>query len=387
MRLLPVFLLSANFLFAQERSWHCGLLIGSDTIRFDLFQEKNGKMLIRNGEEELSMEPVPGQTDSLELALSVFDARLIIPRNYGASFEGWYRKGDARIPSKGLKLLAGLKKKVPATGNAKIVAGTWPLEFLDGDRVQEQGILVLKQDGNRLQGSILTETGDYRFLNGEISGSSGFLQTFDGGHAYYFHLRFSEKNGALQGEFLYSQNGKMNFRGIRKDDARLASGFSGPAAPVRLRFSARDAEGKQIKEDRFRGKSLVLQIMGTWCPNCLDETRFLVEEYPMRPENVEFAALAFERKNDASYAQERISIVKRKLAVPYPVYWAGSASKDSASKALPELGGIKAFPTTVFVKSNGEILKIHSGFSGPATGEAYEEWRNEFRKLLQELVR
>jgi hypothetical protein len=61
------------------------------------------------------------------------------------------------------------------------------------------------------------------------------------------------------------------------------------------------------------------------------------------------------------------------------------ANKDSASKALPEAGGIKAFPTTLFVKKNGEILKVHSGFSGPATGAAYDAWRKEFRDILKQL--
>jgi len=379
-----VFFLSSLHLAAQQKTWSCGLLIRQDTIRFELVQEKGGEFYIRNGEEKVLMEKLSESGDSVKYALSVFDAFLIFPKRTGATFGGWYRKGDAKVPSKGLAFLAGIPaRKVLNTGSLK-VEGSWPLEFLEGDVVKDKGILVLRQRGNQISGSILTETGDYRFLNGEISGRSGYLHTFDGGHAWFFRLNFSESGQNLEGSFVFSQTGAQRFRGVKQDGARLASGFSEGKEGL-FRFSGLDAGGNRIGMEAFRGKGLVLQVMGTWCPNCLDETKFLVEEFASRPANVEFAGLAFERGNDANYAQQRIATVKRKLLVPYPVYWGGNANKDSASAALPDVGGIKAFPTTVFVKSDGRILKVHSGFSGPATGDAYEAWRKEFRELLKQL--
>jgi thiol-disulfide isomerase/thioredoxin len=266
------------------------------------------------------------------------------------------------------------------------VQGRWPLEFLDGENVQDRGILVLNQRGNKLNGSILTETGDYRFLNGEIQGKAAFLQTFDGGHAYFFRLDFSEDASSLRGLFKYSQSGKQSFRGKRNDQYELSDAFSHGTPSQIFRFSAIDNIRRLWTQNDFKGKALVVQVMGSWCPNCLDETRFLTEEYPLRPSGVEFIALAFERKDDAAYGLSRIETVKRKLSVPYPVFLAGKANKDSASIALPAAGGIKAFPTTLFVKSNGEILRVHSGFSGPATGEPYEAWRREFRKIIKEII-
>ena len=370
---------------SQTTVWHCGLLIQQDTIRFELHRTSDGAFYIQNGEERVPMEKKREYSDSLEYELSVFDATLIFPSDCRKQFGGWYRKHDARIASKGLRLVAGIAASSPYNGKSPMVAGHWPLEFLDGEKVQDKGILQLEQSGNLLRGSILTETGDYRYLNGQIREEKAFLQTFDGGHAYFFRIVFSEDGKSLKGEFLYSASGKQPFRGLRDQGAKLASGFTASISSDRFRFAGVNAQGKNITHNDFAGKGLVVQVMGSWCPNCLDETRFLSEEFPLRPPGVEFIGLAFERKDDPAYAQERIAAVTRRLAVPYPILHAGKANKDSASKILPQAGGIKAFPTTIFVKANGEILKIHSGFSGPATGEAYLEWRKEFQALLKEI--
>jgi len=113
----------------------------------------------------------------------------------------------------------------------------------------------------------------------------------------------------------------------------------------------------------------------------------LTSEFKNKPANVEFLGLAFERKNDRAYAFSRIAVVKKKLFVPYPIVFAGPSNKDLASKRLPAIAPISAFPTTVFLRKDHSILKVHSGFSGPATGKFYETWKAEFKELLEELGR
>jgi thiol-disulfide isomerase/thioredoxin len=127
--------------------------------------------------------------------------------------------------------------------------------------------------------------------------------------------------------------------------------------------------------------------MGSWCPNCLDETRFLTEVWKEKPSKVEFAGIAFERKPDLKSAFERIQAVKSRLSVPYPVFWGGMSQKDSALKAFRGIEKIPAYPTTIFVKKDGTVYKVHSGFSGPATGIHYEAWKKEFSLIMSELSR
>ena len=45
-----------------------------------------------------------------------------------------------------------------------------------------------------------------------------------------------------------------------------------------------------------------------------------------------------------------------------------------------------AFPTVLFLHGDGRIRAIHTGFTGPATGEAYVQLRARFESLAQELV-
>jgi len=53
---------------------------------------------------------------------------------------------------------------------------------------------------------------------------------------------------------------------------------------------------------------------------------------------------------------------------------------------LPALNGIAAFPTTLFIDRKGNVRKVHTGFSGPATGKFYDEFKKEFNRLIDQLV-
>ena len=63
---------------------------------------------------------------------------------------------------------------------------------------------------------------------------------------------------------------------------------------------------------------------------------------------------------------------KADLGLDWEVYYGGTASKALADSVLPFLGGVKSFPTTAFIPLEGQI-KVHTGFSGPATNEYDKE--------------
>jgi hypothetical protein len=79
-------------------------------------------------------------------------------------------------------------------------------------------------------------------------------------------------------------------------------------------------------------------------------------------------------------------VVKR-FGVEYDFLIAGTNDKETAAKTLPMLNGIFSYPTTIFIDKNGKVRKIHTGFSGPATGKYYQEWREEFNALMSELLK
>jgi hypothetical protein len=94
-------------------------------------------------------------------------------------------------------------------------------------------------------------------------------------------------------------------------------------------------------------------------------------------------ALAFEVGSDAKKQRARLKSWIRAMAVDYPVYLAGTSSKDAASARFPMLNGIMSFPTTLLVDQQGKIVAIHTGFSGPATGQAYIDLVEKFKQEIE----
>jgi hypothetical protein len=117
----------------------------------------------------------------------------------------------------------------------------------------------------------------------------------------------------------------------------------------------------------------------------MDETRFLTEWYAKNNHRgIEIIGLAYEQKADFNYASARVKKMKEKLGVPYEVLIAGTQA--NASQTLPALNRVIAFPTTIFVGKDGRVKHIHTGFSGPGTGIYYEQQKERFNEIVNQLV-
>lgn len=92
------------------------------------------------------------------------------------------------------------------------------------------------------------------------------------------------------------------------------------------------------------------------------------------------------KKNDFDYARKRLQKMTDKLDIEYDLLIAGTADKKEASKTLPMLNHVMAFPTTIFIDKAGNIRKIRTGFSGPGTGEAYEKQVENFNLFVAKLM-
>lgn len=155
----------------------------------------------------------------------------------------------------------------------------------------------------------------------------------------------------------------------------------------RLEFLFPDLDSNMVSPDDYLGKILILQIFGSWCPNCMDETKFLDQWYRDNKEKpVEILGLAYEAKDDFSYARSRILRMQNKLGPDYKFLIAGTKDKEAASKTLPMLNQIMSFPTLIFIDRQGKVRKIHTGFSGPGTGEHYEKFKQDFNQTVNNLL-
>lgn len=270
------------------------------------------------------------------------------------------------------------------------LSGRWAATFEIETDHPYPAIAEFKQQANQLTGTFLTETGDYRFLEGTVQGEKFWLSCFDGSHAFLFEGKILEGGDSLTGAFYSGKHYKTLWVAHRDQHASLPDPdsltFLKPGFD-RLTFSFENPEGKLISPDdpAYAGKIKIIQIMGTWCPNCRDETNFLVDYFKRhQPNDVAVIALAFEKHKDKEKAMEALRRYKERFGFDWEILLAGSADKNAAAEALPMLDRLLAYPTMIFLDKNNKVVRIHTGFSGPATSE-YQAFAEEFHQFLNRL--
>ena len=78
-----------------------------------------------------------------------------------------------------------------------------------------------------------------------------------------------------------------------------------------------------------------------------------------------------------------LSLTHRPIRVSTQV---GTDDKAKAREKLPMLNHVLSYPTTIFLDKQGKVRKIHTGFNGPATGEKYIAFKNEFNDYVNLLL-
>jgi thiol-disulfide isomerase/thioredoxin len=272
------------------------------------------------------------------------------------------------------------------------LSGKWAVTFRsEQDSYQAVGMFEQKQ--NNLTGTFLTATGDYRYLAGTVQQDSLYLSCFDGTHVYLFKARIGENGSALTGGFWSSTNSYETWTASRDEKAALPDANSLTYLKKgynKLDFTfpnAEDGKPVSLNDDRYKGKVVVVQLMGSWCPNCMDETRFLAPWYQKNKDRgVEVIALAYERVPEFSVSAPKLLKMKDRFDVEYEVLLAGINDKKAAAQTLPMIDKVLAFPSTIFVDKKGNVRRIHTGFSGPGTGKYYDEFVEEFNLFMDKLL-
>jgi thiol-disulfide isomerase/thioredoxin len=248
---------------------------------------------------------------------------------------------------------------------------------------------VFQQEKNgRIFGSFLSETGDYRYLHGYAANGKLHLQTYTGYWAFVVEATLNGDN-EMEGVFYSGGKSSSHFKAIKDETVQLRDETELTYLIKRDETVAlnglRKLNGKKVNLDFSRKQQVTLiQIMGTWCPNCIDEAN-LFRELKARygSQGLEIMALGFEVGSDQKKQRNRLKKFSEELKLNYPVYLAGTSSKEAAAAYFPMLNGIMSFPTAILVDQQGKIIAIHTGFSGPATGAAYTELVKKFEQEIQ----
>jgi len=361
----------------------------------DIAQEESGFVLyLVNGEERVRVTDVTAAEGRLDATMPGYENTLTAEIR-GRKLQGevsLLRAGGERqvLPFRAEAGKAWRFFEQPATDNADI-GGRWAVTFTTDAGKKSTGVAELTQAFERLTGTILTPSGDHRFLAGEVRGDELFLSRFDGASAYLYRAKVDE-DGDLVGDFWSGMTSHQAFHAERNPDAALdmsavATALKDPAVTLQFTFPDLDDRPVSLSDPQFQGKVVIVTLAGSWCPNCHDEAAFLAQLYrELRGEGLEVVSLMFEHFGDFAQAAAATRRFRDKFDLEYPTLIAGTSDKDDAAQALPQLTGVFAYPTTIWVDRSGKVRKIHAGFSGPATGEHYTELTREFTEFTRQLL-
>jgi thiol-disulfide isomerase/thioredoxin len=350
------------------------------------------KLQIFNAEEVIEVDDVVYRNDSIFIKTPVFEGYI------AAVFDGDQLKGSFIIESLDRVVPFSAKytkdprfdKKSKSSQN---VTGVWETVFskgIAGDEYIAKGIF--SQDDDKVTGTFRTTTGDYRYLEGIMDGDIMKLSTFDAAHAFLFTAKVTD--ATMEGYFYSGNHWKEPFVAKRNKTYELPSAneltfLKEGYDRIDFVFPNASNELLSLGDDRFKNKVVIVQIMGTWCPNCLDESKYYAEFYKNNSaKDIEFVALAFEYSKTKEKAFRRIERLQEQVGIEYPILLAqyGTNDKAKAQEKLPMLNHVLSYPTSIFIDKTGKVRKIHTGFNGPATGEKYVEFKTEFEAFVAALL-
>ena len=367
-------------------------------LPFGLDLERRGSdwtAFLINGPERLKVSEVTVDGSHLEIKMPGYENRLT------ADAKGGQLEGEVVLSKPGgkdqhLPLRAQFEQTYrffPQPSGAMVdVSGRWSVTFATDDGKEEAAVGEFSQSKDVVTGTFLADGGDHRYLAGQVHGEELYLSTFDGAHAFLYKAKIAGADSALTGDFWYGTAVHERWTAKRDANATLRDPYtvtSMRAATEGFDFAFPDLAGNTVtsKDAKFHDKVLIIALGGSWCPNCHDEAAFLEPLYQeYRDKGLEIVSLMFEHFGDFARAAAATTRFRQQYGIEYTTLIAGVSDLDEAAKKLPMLRQFYGFPTTILVDRKGQVRKIHTGFSGPATGEHYTQFVEEFKRNLEQLL-
>ncbi len=370
--------------------WRGVLDLAGGPLRFGLEVESVGREWrgrLCNGSVCQSLSGVRVSGDSVVLEIADY-AATIEATFAGDSLAGTYRnignRGPRTIP------FHATRGRWPEARAARALLGSWDATFF-----QELGtsprVIELRNGSAGLEGTLISNTGDYGHFAGAISGDSISLSHFDGSFVYL--LTCALRGDTLRGLFHAGLRTQTPFLAVRHAGAphlKAPTEVTGADTATPFRFSAPDLDGKVVSatDPRFRGKVVLVDIFGSWCPTCHESAPVLVNLYrKYHRRGLEIVGLAYEVTGDTAIDGRQVRRYRDKFAIPFPLLLAGINDVEAAAATLPQLRGFTSFPTTLFLGRDGKVRQVHAGFYGPATGAQHQRLVKGFEREIETLLK
>lgn len=371
-------------------SWRAVLDLEGGTLPFALEivrTEAGWAGSICNGRRCQPLSTVRMADDSVTLEMADYAAG-ITARLEGDSLVGTYRNVGNRGPR--IIPFRAARGRWPVTPAPATLVGRWDATFFS-DFGSSPRVFEFRNGSRGLEGTMISNTGDYGHFAGRVAGDSFELSHFDGSFVYL--LTGARHGDTLRGVFHAGLRTETPWIAVRSTGAphlKAPTEITGADTTAPFRFAFPDLAGRWVTErdPRFRGKVVLVDIFGSWCPTCHDAAPDLVQLYrKYHPRGLDIVGLAYEVTGDTAQDARQVRRYRQKFGIPYPLLLAGINDTEAAAATLPQLHGFTSFPTTVFLGRDGRVRRVHAGFYGPATGAQHERLIRDFEEEIERLLR
>jgi len=368
--------------------WDAGIVVGGVLVpfRFELtVSDDKASGAFFNGDDRIRSTTGSFRDSSLALRFAQYASSIQAKWSDG-SLTGAY--GRAGQPAYAFQARPHTAAPAPSS-KIPSIAGQWEIAVKSA-KGEAAWRFFVRQSGPEVTASILRVDGDTGALSGSYQEGKFVLSHFSGARPLLL-----EVTPSADGSLSLLQNGKTQYTALKTGQAR-AKRLPLPADPSRwtsvkdpnqpLKFSGQDLVGKTVTESdaRFKGKVVLVNVMGSWCPNCHDEAPFLEELYrTYKDRGLEIVALSFEDSEQLKNP-ERLRAFIAAYGIHYTVLLSGEPSEVSAK--LPQAVNLSTWPATFFVARSGLVQGAHAGFAGKATGAAHEQLKAELRATVETLL-
>lgn len=382
--------------------WSGTVTVSGNQVPFRIGFSGDGKNIrgwFFNGEEHENS--TGGSFENNELILnfdsysSVLRAHLndgVLEGEYASTTRPAGRSGGAGLPFRAVRYVAA----PPTSAKAPDISGLWYVENVHSNKHDEKAWqFFVDQKGNDVSGAILRVDGDTGTLTGNYQDGKFVLSHFSGARGALLVVT-PQSDGSLVLELngQHPQGGPIvavrpevaKAKGLDLPaDFNLHTSVNDPTKP--FDFSFPDLNGKIVSntDERFKGKVVLVNITGSWCPNCHDEAPFLAALYDKyHSQGLEIVALDFEQSQEQVTNPVRLKQLIRQSGIKYTVLLGGTTSE--AKDKLTQAKGWDTWPATFFVGRDGLVKAVHAGFPSPGSGRLYKDETAEFVAQVQTLL-
>lgn len=272
---------------------------------------------------------------------------------------------------------------------APSIDGVWIVQA-KSRRAESAWRFIAEQKGSQVTATILRIDGDTGTMYGSFKDGKFVLGHFSGSRPLLVEVT-PNADGTLtisqnkQPGMLAARQGEATARSLgTPTDPNLYTSMKDPNEPFRFSFPNLEGEIESNTDAKYKGKVLLVNIAGSWCPNCHDETPFLVALYKKyKAKGFEIVGLSFE-ETEQQPGLARLRAFNDTYGIDYTVLVPGNP--DQLNEKVPQASNLDAFPTSFFVGRDGRVRAVHAGFPSPGSGEFYKEAEKEVTALVEKLL-